>query len=280
MGLHKKQYLADSCVDPIWRTIRQTTEQHLTEESVLTEFLRTVVLNHDTLEAALSYHLSTKLSGSVTSPLPISDIINEGLSQSTAIRKAIRADIVATYERDSACDCLSTPLLFYKGFHALQASRIAHWLWTDGQHSLALLLQSHISSAFGVDIHPAAQIGQGIMLDHATGIVIGETAIIEDDVSIMQAVTLGGTGNESGDRHPKVRRGVLIGPGAHVLGNIEIGAGAHVSAGSVVLKEVPAHTVVAGVPAKVIGEAAVQQPALDMRQELRCKSQIVKKAGS
>jgi serine O-acetyltransferase len=276
MNLSIKLDPVDQHDDVIWQTIRQTTERHAVQEPVLANFLRTTILNHETLEQALSFHLANKLSSPDASAPLIREIIEEAVSLSPTIRAAIRADIIATYERDSACDCLSTPLLFYKGFHALQASRVAHWLWTNGRHSLALLLQSHISTTFAVDIHPAAQIGQGVMLDHATGIVIGETAVVENNVSIMQSVTLGGTGNESGDRHPKIRQGVLIGPGAHVLGNIEIGAGAHISAGSVVLKPVAPHTVVAGVPARVIGEAVVQQPALDMCQELRCKSQILK----
>ena len=275
MNLQQKLDADDSCGDLVWQTIRQTTEQHIVREPVLSDFLRTNVLDHDSLEVALSVSLADKLGNSKTSVSMIKETIEAVLSQSVAIRAAVRADITATYERDSACDCLSTPLLFYKGFHALQASRVAHWLWSNDQDMLALMLQNRISTAFGVDIHPAARIGQGIMLDHATGIVIGETAVVEDNVSIMQSVTLGGTGNESGDRHPKVRQGVLIGPGAHVLGNIEIGEGAHISAGSVVLKSVPPHTVAAGVPAKVIGEAVVRQPALDMHQELRCKSQIV-----
>ena len=275
MDLQQKLDAVDLCDDVIWQSIRQITEQHLAQEPVLGNFLRANVLDHDSLETALSFSLASKLGDSKASVLMIKEAIEAALSQSAAIRDAVRADITATYERDSACDCLSTPLLFYKGFHALQASRVAHWLWNNHQDMLALMLQNRISTTFGVDIHPAAQIGQGIMLDHATGIVIGETAVVEDNVSIMQSVTLGGTGNESGDRHPKVRQGVLIGPGAHVLGNIEIGEGSHISAGSVVLKPVPPHTVVAGVPAKVIGEAVVCQPALDMHQELRCKSQIV-----
>jgi serine O-acetyltransferase len=257
--------------DPVWDMIKQTTADHAEQEPVLASFLHATILNHHSLEDALSFHLANKLDSPAASAMLIREIIEDALSQSTDISMAVRADIVATYERDSACDCLSTPFLFYKGFHALQAYRVAHWLWNNQRKSLALFLQNHISTAFSVDIHPAAQIGKGIMLDHATGIVIGETAVIEDNVSIMQSVTLGGTGKDSGDRHPKIRQGVLIGAGSKILGNIEIGEGAHISAGSVVLKDVAPHKVVAGVPATVIGDAIAPQPALDMCQELRCK---------
>ena len=258
--------------DPIWKVVLDTTEKQAEQEPILASFLHATILNHSSLEDALSYHLANKLDSSTAPALLIREIVSDALNDDPLIGNAVRADMVAIYERDSACDCVSTPLLFYKGFHALQAYRVAHWLWRKERFPLALFLQNHISTAFGVDIHPAAQIGKGIMLDHATGIVIGETAVVEDNVSIMQSVTLGGTGNETGDRHPKVRQGVLIGPGTKILGNIEIGEGAHVSAGSVVLKPVPAHKVVAGVPAEIIGDAAVSQPALDMRQDLRCKS--------
>jgi serine O-acetyltransferase len=259
--------------DPIWAMMRETSQKQAAQEPILASFLHATILNHSSLEDALSFHLANKLDSPTASALLIREIIEEAINASDTISQAVRADIVATYERDSACDCLSTPFLFYKGFHALQAYRVAHWLWQNKRFALASFLQNHISTAFSVDIHPAAQIGKGIMLDHATGIVIGETAVVEDNVSIMQSVTLGGTGKETGDRHPKVRQGVLIGAGSKILGNIEIGEGAHVSSGSVVLHSVPAHTVVAGVPAKVIGEATTAQPALDMYQELRCKDQ-------
>jgi serine O-acetyltransferase len=258
--------------DPVWEMMRSTSQEHVQQEPLLASFLHATILNHDSLEDALSYHLASKLGSPTASALLIREIIEDALKSSDTISQAMRADIVATYERDSACECLSTPFLFYKGFHALQAYRVAHWLWQQDRKQLACFLQNHISMAFAVDIHPAATIGKGIMLDHATGIVIGETAIVEDNVSIMQSVTLGGTGKECGDRHPKIRQGVLIGAGSKILGNIEVGEGAHVSSGSVVLHSVPAHTVVAGVPAKVIGESATLQPALDMCQELRCKN--------
>jgi serine O-acetyltransferase len=259
--------------DPVWDMLRQTAQEQADQEPVLASYMHATILNHHTLEDALSFHLANKLDSPTASALLIREIIEEALTESDHISQAVRADIVATFERDSACDCVSTPFLFYKGFHALQSYRVAHWLWNNERYSLASFLQNHIATAFSVDIHPAARIGKGIMLDHATGIVIGETAVIEDNVSIMQSVTLGGTGKENGDRHPKIRQGVLIGAGSKILGNIEVGEGAHVSSGSVVLKAVPAHTVVAGVPAEVIGETTCEQPALDMNQELRCKHQ-------
>ncbi len=264
--------MSTSSNDPVWDMLRKTSQEHAEQEPILASFLHATILNHDSLEDALSFHLANKLDSPTASALLIREVIEEALAESECISQAVRADMVATYERDSACDCLSTPFLFYKGFHALQSYRVAHWLWQHKRFPLASFLQNHIATAFSVDIHPAATIGKGIMLDHATGIVIGETAVIEDNVSIMQSVTLGGTGKESGDRHPKIRQGVLIGAGSKILGNIEVGEGAHVSSGSVVLQSVPAHTVVAGVPAEVIGEATIAQPALDMCQELRCKS--------
>lgn len=257
--------------DSLWQAICKATAEQAEEEPVLANFLQASLLNHRRLEDALCFQLANRLNSPTASALPMGEIIEDVLLQAPEIGLAARADIIATYERDSACTCLSTPLLFYKGFHALQAYRVAHWLWHQGRKPLALLFQHQISTAFSVDIHPATRIGKGIMLDHATGIVIGETAVVEDNVSIMQSATLGGTGKQSGDRHPKIRQGVLIGPGTKILGNIEVGEGAHVSAGSVVLAPVPAHKVVAGVPASVIGDSPVLQPALDMCQDLRCK---------
>ena len=183
-----------------------------------------------------------------------------------AIGEIFRADIVAVAERDPATTRYIEPLLYYKGFHALQTHRLAHFLWNKGRKDFALYLQSRASSVFGVDINPNTRIGRGIFIDHGTGIVIGQTAVIEDDVSILQGVTLGGTGKERGDRHPKIRRGVLLSAGAKVLGNIEIGACSRVGAGSVVLKPVPPNTTVAGVPARVIGHAPGHEPARTMDQ--------------
>lgn len=257
--------------DNIWDMIRKTSYEQAAKEPILASFLHATVLNHNSLEDALSFHLANKLDSPAAPAMLIREMIQEALAASSKIGEAVRADIIATYERDSACDCVSTPLLFYKGFHALQAYRVANWLWNNDRHHIALFLQNHISTTFSIDIHPAAKIGKGIMLDHGSGIVIGETAVVEDNVSIMQAVTLGGTGKDSGDRHPKIRQGVLIGAGSKILGNIEIGQGVHIISGSVVLKDIPPHKVIAGVPASIIGDAIVKQPALDMRQDLSCK---------
>lgn len=255
-------------LDPLWQAIRNETEAEAGREPILASFLHATILNHDTLEAALSFHLAHKLDSATASALLVREVIEEALRSDPAIGDAIRCDIRAVRERDSACPGFSVPFLYFKGFHALQAYRVAHWLWGQGRESLALFFQNRISGEFGVDIHPAARIGCGIMLDHATGLVIGETAVVGDNVSIMQSVTLGGTGKENGDRHPKVGNGVLLSAGAIVLGNIRIGDGALVAAGSVVLKDVEPHTVVAGVPAKVVGTPCCAQPALEMNHQV------------
>lgn len=256
--------------DQIWQTIRKETFEQTESEPALASFFHATILNHETLEAALSFHLANKLANPAISALQIREIIENSIARDSCISEAVRADIRAVYERDSACDSYALPFLYFKGFHALQAYRVAHCLWNSGRRSLAYFLQSHIALMFGVDIHPAARIGKGIMLDHATGIVIGETTVVDDDVSIMQGVTLGGTGKEAGDRHPKIRRGVLISAGAKILGNIEIGEGAKIGAGSVVLDRVPPHTTVVGVPAKAVGHPKSQSPALDMNHGIKC----------
>ncbi|TVZ37905.1 serine O-acetyltransferase [Alteromonadaceae bacterium 2753L.S.0a.02] len=258
--------------DPVWETIRKETQQETVNEPALASFLHATILNHDTLESALSFHLANKLASPALSALQVREIIEKSLEDDCQLGATVRADIKAVYERDSACDSYLLPFLYFKGFHALQSYRVAHCLFGRDRKSLAYFLQSHIALTFGVDIHPAAKIGKGIMLDHATGIVIGETTVVEDDVSIMQAVTLGGTGKEAGDRHPKIRRGVLISAGAKILGNIEIGEGAKIGAGSVVLKSVPPHTTVVGVPAVPVGSPATDSPALDMNHQISCDS--------
>lgn len=256
-------------IDSVWESIRLQTRKQAESEPVLASFLYATILNHDSLRAALSFHLANKLDSPALPAMLIREVIEEALVNEETIIESVRADLLAVSERDSACCSLVTPLLYFKGFHALQAYRVAHWLWQQGRNSLALFLQNRISAVFGVDIHPAAQIGKGIMFDHATGIVIGETAIVEDNVSIMQSVTLGGTGKEAGDRHPKVRRGVLIGAGAKILGNITVGECAKIGAGSVVLKDVPSRATVAGVPAQIIGETQCSQPAREMDHLIR-----------
>jgi serine O-acetyltransferase len=250
--------------DPIWESIRRDVTAEAAREPLLASFLQATVLGHERLEDALSFHLADKLATSTLSAMPIREIIDAALRASPAIGAAVRADLAAVRERDPACQTYWAPLLYFKGFHALQTHRIAHWLWGQGRTSVALHLQNRVSELFGVDIHPAARIGKGILIDHATSVVMGETCVVEDDVSLLHEVTLGGTGKESGDRHPKVRRGVLICAGAKVLGNVEVGEGAKIAAGSVVLSDVPPHCTVAGVPAEVVGTPAVEQPALEM----------------
>lgn len=266
----KETSLASSGKDPIWQLIRNETLQNAQQEPVLASFLHATILNHDSLEAALSFHLASKLDSSTASALLLREVIEEALASDQSIGMALRADLHAVAERDSACQQMSTPFLFYSGFQALQTYRIAHWLWTEGRQSLALYLQNRISMEFAVDIHPAAKIGQGILMDHAIGVVIGETAVVGNNVSILQGVTLGGTGKVSGDRHPKVGDFVLLSAGAKVLGNISIGDSAKVGAGSVVLKDVPPNCTVAGVPAEIVGKCC-NQPALEMDHELEPK---------
>jgi len=256
--------------DPLWEDIRRQVSYQADAEPILASFFHASILNHDSLESALGFHLANKLDSPTAPAMLIREVIDEALADDPGIGEAVREDLKAFDARDSACCSTATPLLYFKGFHALQAYRIAHWLWSHQRSTLALFLQNRISVVFGVDIHPAAKIGKGILLDHATGLVIGETAVVENNVSIMHAVTLGGTGKEVGDRHPKVREDVLISAGAKILGNIEIGKGAKVSAGSVVLKPVDAHTTVSGVPAKAVGVPASSQPAVDMNHQITC----------
>lgn len=257
-------------LDPVWDRIRRETEVEVAKEPFLASFLHATILNHSNLEAALSFHLANKLDSPTASSLLLREVIEEAFNSCTDIGEAIRKDLSAIEERDSACHSMAEPFLYFKGFHALQTHRVAHCLWNNDRRSMALFFQNRISGEFAVDIHPAAQMGQGIMLDHATGLVIGETAVVGNNVSILQSVTLGGTGKEDGDRHPKVADGVLISAGAKILGNIRIGEGAKVGAGSVVLQDVPAHTTVAGVPAKVVGIPASDQPALEMDHDFCC----------
>jgi serine O-acetyltransferase len=250
----------------IWKKILSEARSLAEDEPMLAGFFHRTILKHENLGRALSYILASKLSNEIMPTIEIREIIQNAYVQDESIIQSAAKDITAFCERDPAIDRYSTPLLYLKGFHALQSYRIAHWLWLQGRRSLAIYLQNEISVAFDVDIHPAARVGFGIMLDHSTGIVIGETAVVENDVSILQSVTLGGTGKTSGDRHPKIREGVMIGAGAKVLGNIEVGRGAKIGAGSVVLMDVPPHTTVAGVPARVVGRPKSKKPAMDMDQ--------------
>lgn len=252
----------------VWELLRVEAEQKAREEPILGSYFHATILNHVSFGAALSFRLASKLDNPMLPTMLIRDVIAEAISDDPAILDAAETDILANYARDPACDDLSSPFLYYKGFHALQAHRIAHWLWGHDRRTLARFFQSQISVGLGVDIHPAARVGRGIMLDHATGVVVGETAVIDDDVSILHSVTLGGTGKVVGDRHPKIRRGVLLAAGCKIIGNIEVGEGAKVGAGSVVLHDVPPHVTVAGVPAVIVGRPSEESPALGMDQRI------------
>ena len=252
-----------SC-DPIWSALRQQAEQLAESEPELASFAHATILKHDRLEEALSYHLAKKMGGEDLSPMQVREIFEDAFAADPAMGEAVRADLSAVFERDPACHSYVQAFLFFKGFHALESYRLAHFLWNGGRKLMAMFIQNRMSDLFAVDIHPAAKLGRGIMIDHATGVVIGETAVVGDDVSMLHGVTLGGTGKENEDRHPKIGRGVLLSVGAKVLGNIEIGEYSRVGAGSVVLKAVPPHTTVAGVPARVIGKAGSQRPSQDM----------------
>ena len=254
--------------DPVWDRLRSEAEDMVRGEPALASFAYETVLNHDRLEEAVAHRLADRLGHVVVSPSLIRQTYSEALADSPAIADAFRVDIVAVFDRDPACTRFLEPLLYFKGFHALQTHRLANWLWSKGRRDFALYLQSRSSETFQVDIHPAVPVGNGVFIDHATGIVIGQTTRIEDNVSILQNVTLGGTGKEGGDRHPKIRHGVLIGAGAKVLGNIEIGHCSKVASGSVVLNDVPANSTVAGVPARVVGQAGCSEPSRTMDQLL------------
>jgi serine O-acetyltransferase len=251
-------------VDPVWAQIRREAEEVARREPELATFIYSTILHHDTLEAAVVHRVSERLDSPEVSAELIRQAYADALDNDPSIGTAFRADIVATVDRDPAANRLLEPVLYFKGFQAIQTHRLAHWLWGKGRKDFAYYLQSRSSAVFQCDINPNARIGRGIFVDHATGLVVGETAVIDDDVSMLHGVTLGGTGKEAGDRHPKIRRGVLIGAGAKILGNIEIGHCARIAAGSVVLKSVPHNTTVAGVPAKVIGTAGCPEPARSM----------------
>jgi serine O-acetyltransferase len=265
MAQHQAKPALDT-VDPVWVRVRREAEDVVRREPELASFIYSTVLHHDTLEAAIVYRLSERLDHPALSGELIRQAYGEALKGTPELGQIIRADIMATVDRDPATHRLIEPVLYYKGFHAIQTQRLSHWLWHKGRRDFALYLQSRASAVFQCDIHPAAKIGRGIFLDHATGLVVGETAEIGDDVSMLHDVTLGGTGKEWEDRHPKIRYGVLIGAGAKILGNIEVGHCARIAAGSVVIKSVPNNVTVAGVPAKVIGQAGCPEPARTMDQ--------------
>ncbi len=255
-------------LDELWQEIYHQASDILKAEPVLAPYLRRCVLQHGTFAAALGCVLSSQIASAQVQGDVINQIISQALRDKPEIQEASRADLRAHIDRDPAAGTYLTAFLYFKGYQALQVYRVAHWLWQQDRRALALYFQARASQAYDVDIHPAALIGKGVMIDHATGVVIGETAVVEDDVSMLHGVTLGGTGKACGDRHPKIRRGVLIGAGAKILGNIEVGEGAKVGAGSLVLEPVSPHTTVAGVPARVIGHPKASAPALDMNQNL------------
>jgi len=251
-------------VDPIWERIREEAGETIDREPLLGGFVHSSILHHETFERALAYRIALKLSSAEMSSHLLFEIIERAYRDAPEISFAARADLAAVFERDPACHTMMQPLLFFKGFQAIQAYRVGHLLWAQDRKEIAYFIQMRISEMYGVDIHPAATIGKGIMIDHAHSIVIGETAVVGDNVSMLHSVTLGGTGKEDDDRHPKIGDGVLIGAGAKVLGNITVGACSRVAAGSVVLQEVPPCKTVAGVPAKIVGEAGCEQPAVTM----------------
>ena len=261
-----KAEVAVAAVDPVWHALRDEAETIVSGDPSLSSFIYSTILNQETLEAAVAHRVAERL----RHPDVSGDLIRQAFRQMVEAEPdyaaVLRADIVAVYDRDPACERFVEPLLYFKGFHAIQAHRLAHWALREGRRDFALYLQSRASQIFQTDINPAARLGRGLFMDHATGVVMGETAVVGDDCSILHGVTLGGTGKETGDRHPKVGCGVLIGAGATILGNITVGDCAKVAAGSLVLKPVADRTTVAGVPAKTVGMADCVRPSNTMNQ--------------
>ena len=254
--------------DPAWDRIVDEAKSSLIKEPLLSSLVHSSILHHRNLEQALSYRVAYKLSTAEMPEQMLREISDEAMRGDGEISSCARADLVAVTERDPACNSFIQPLLFFKGFQAIQAYRVGHWLWKAGRKDMAYYFQSRISEVFNLDIHPAAVIGHGIMIDHAHSVVIGETAVVGNNVSMLHSVTLGGTGKQDDDRHPKIGDGVLIGAGAKVLGNIKVGHSSRIAAGSVVLHDVPPCKTVAGVPAKIVGSAGCDQPSVSMDQLL------------
>jgi serine O-acetyltransferase len=271
--LHSKLASVDpdsklASVDPVWDQIRQEATKATTDEPLIGGFVHATILHHTSLDKALSYRIAAKLASNEMSNMVLREIVDQAYIDQPDLVQAARADLVAIYERDPACHRLLQPILYFKGYQAVQAYRVSHYLWKRGQQDLAYFFQMRVSEIFGVDIHPGARIGKGIMIDHAHSVVIGETAVVGDNVSMLHSVTLGGTGKEEEDRHPKIGDGVLIGAGAKVLGNITIGHCSRIAAGSVVLEDVPPCKTVAGIPARIVGEAGCDQPSISMNHML------------
>ncbi|MEP1443263.1 MAG: serine O-acetyltransferase [Hyphomicrobiales bacterium] len=263
-----------TAIDPMWEEIRREAEAAVAQEPAVSSLMYSAILNHDRLEDAIAARIADRIEISDLRSSDLRDAFREAFADQPALTEIVRADLTAVYERDPACDRFIEPLLYFKGFQAIQAHRLAHWLLGRGRKDFALLIQSAVSERFQVDINPAVKIGRGFFMDHATGVIVGETAVIGENVSILQNVTLGGTGKAGGDRHPKIADGVLIGAGANVLGNITIGHCSRVAAGSVVLKDVPPETTVAGVPAKVVSQSGCSEPSRSMDQILAEKDHI------
>lgn len=259
-------------LDPVWDRIRDEAQEAARKDPSLGGFIFGAVINQPRFEDAVTHRLAQRMANALTVEL-IQQAFQDALDADPSIGDAMRADVVAVHDRDPACNRYLEPLLYFKGFQAVQTHRMAHQLWKMDRRDFAYYLQSRSSVVYSVDIHPAARIGRGIFIDHAHGVVIGETAVVEDNVSLMQDVTLGGTGKETGDRHPKIRHGVLIGAGAKILGNIEIGHCSRVAAGSVVLHDVPPNRTVAGVPAKVVGYAGCEEPSRVMDHQIKSDDQ-------
>ncbi|MFT4743371.1 MAG: serine O-acetyltransferase [Yoonia sp.] len=255
-------------VDPVWHRIHAEAIDSIASEPLMGGLVHSGILHHNNLESALAHRIAMKLASAEMSEQILRELADDAMEQEPDLAAAARADLVAILDRDPACHRLLQPLLFFKGFQAIQAYRLGHWLWQQGRRDIAYFIQMRVSEVFGVDIHPGAQLGRGVMIDHAHSIVIGETAIVGDNVSMLHSVTLGGTGKEDDDRHPKIENGVLIGAGAKVLGNITVGHCSRIAAGSVVLEAVPPMKTVAGVPARIVGEAGCAQPSLTMDQLL------------
>jgi serine O-acetyltransferase len=257
-----------AAIDPVWHRIHQEAQDAIVSEPLMGGLMHSGILYHNNLEGALAHRIALKLASAEMSEQILRELADEALAADPTFAAASRADLVAILDRDPACHRLVQPLLFFKGFQAVQAYRLGHWLWHQGRRDLAYFVQMRVSEVFGVDIHPGAKIGRGIMIDHAHSVVIGETAVVGDNVSMLHSVTLGGTGKDDDDRHPKIEDGVLIGAGAKVLGNITIGHCSRIAAGSVVLEAVPPMKTVAGVPARIVGEAGCAHPSLTMDQLL------------
>jgi serine O-acetyltransferase len=252
--------------DKLWTKVRSDAELAIKSEPLLSILIQSAILNHSSLQESLISQIAEKLCSTKVPYKIIYEVANEAFCVDPRILKSVQADLLAVFDRDPSCNSVVQPILYFKGFVAIQAYRVSHWLWNNNRYDFAYLIQSRSSEVFGIDIHPAAKIGNGLMIDHAHSIVIGETATVGNDVSMLHSVTLGGTGSRGLQRHPTIEDGVLLGAGAKVLGNITVGHCSKVASGSVVLKSVPPKKTVAGVPAKIVGETGCAQPSITMDQ--------------